>query len=199
MPEVGPIHRASRMALLLLAAYALVGGLISFIAYPADLPRLADWLNSGISIQPNTAIAVVAAALGLLMLWGHQPHAAVAFGLVVIAIGGSVLFQHASGLDLGVDALFLFGREWGNARVVVPGRMGPPGAISWTLIGLAMILASLHSHERLRAFAPASALVAKAIATPCQPSRPSPSRRRRSCWRRRSAWCSPCRNTPRFA
>ena len=63
MPEVGSVRRSSSVAQPVLAVYAFVGGLLSFIAYAADLPRLADWLNSGIAIQPNAAIAVMAAAL----------------------------------------------------------------------------------------------------------------------------------------
>jgi signal transduction histidine kinase len=34
----------------------------------------------------------------------------------------------------------MFGREWGRAAVIHPGRMGPPGATCWTLIGTALVL-----------------------------------------------------------
>ena len=84
--------------------------------------------------------------------------------MFVAAIGATVLFQYASGIDLGIDSLFLFGRTWGNSRVLVPGRMGPPGAISWTMIGLAIVLASIRSRPWPRAAAPMIALVATAIA-----------------------------------
>ena len=47
---------------------------------------------------------------------------------------------------------------------MVPGRMGPPGAISWTMIGLAIVLASIRSRPWPRAVAPMIALVATAIA-----------------------------------
>jgi signal transduction histidine kinase/CheY-like chemotaxis protein len=165
MPEVRTVHRSSSVVRLIVAVYALVGGLLSFLAYVADAPRLADWSNAGISIQPNAAIAVMAASLAVLLLSGGFDSAARVFGVLVAAIGGTVLFQYASGIDLGIDSLFLFGRTWGTSRGLVPGRMGPPGAISWTMIGLAIVLASIRSRSWPRAVAPGFALVATAIAT----------------------------------
>ena len=165
MPEVGSVHRSTSLAQPILAVYALVGGMLSFVAYVADVPRLADWLNSGISIQPNASIAVITAAIAVLLLWAGLFGAARIAGLVVFTIGATVLFQYASGINLGIDQLFLFGRPWGQALVLVPGRMGPPGAVSWTMIGLAIVLASNRSRSWARAFAPIVALVATAIAS----------------------------------
>jgi signal transduction histidine kinase/CheY-like chemotaxis protein len=165
MPEVRTVHRSSSVVRLILAVYALVGGLVSFFAYVADVPRLADWSNAGISIQPNAAIAVMSAALAVLLLSGGYTGAARLLGVLVAAIGGTVLLQYASGIDLGIDNLFLFGRTWGNSLVLVPGRMGPPGAVSWTMIGLAIVLASVQSRQWPRAVAPGVALIATAIAS----------------------------------
>jgi signal transduction histidine kinase len=165
MPEVGSVRRSTSIAQIALAAYAFVGGLLSFTAYAADVPRLADWLNSGISIQPNTAIAVMAAAFAVLLMWGGYARPAAILGAFVAVIGATVLIQYASGIDFGIDGLFLFGRSWGQNRVLVPGRMGPPGAISWTLIGTAIVLASIRSRPWPRALAPALALVPMAIAS----------------------------------
>jgi signal transduction histidine kinase/ActR/RegA family two-component response regulator len=165
MPEVVAARRSSSVVLLALAVYAFVGGLLSFTAYAADIPRLADWLNSGVSIQPNAAIAVMTAAFAVLLLWGGYHRPAMIFGMFVGAIGASVLFQYASDTNLGIDGLFLFDRTWGNRRVLVPGRMGPPGAISWTMLGTAIVLASIRSRAWPRAVAPVLALVAMAIAS----------------------------------
>jgi len=163
MPEVGRGHRSSSTTQLVLAIYAFVGGLLSFTGYVADVQRLADWLNSGISIQPNASIAVMAAGLALMLLWGGYTRVALVFGALVAAIGGSVIFQSISGIDLGIDGLLLFDRTWGNTGVLRPGRMGPPGAVSWTMIGLAVMLASHHSRHWTRALVPPFALVATAI------------------------------------
>jgi signal transduction histidine kinase/ActR/RegA family two-component response regulator len=165
MPEVGSVRRSSSVAQPVLAVYAFVGGLLSFVAYAADLPRLADWLNSGIAIQPNAAIAVIAAAFAVLLMWGGYVRAAGILGVLVAAIGGTVIFEFVSGIDLGIDGLFLFGRTWGRGGVIVPGRMGPPGAVSWTMLGLSIVMASIRSRQWPRAVAPSLALVAMAIAS----------------------------------
>ncbi|HKE84475.1 MAG TPA: ATP-binding protein [Vicinamibacterales bacterium] len=159
-------RRGSDIAQPLLAVYALVGGLTSFIGYYADIPRLADWLNFGISIQPNTAIAVMCASLALLLLRAGYRYAAAILGVLVFAIGSTVLVEIATGIDFGIDGLFLFGREWGHSGVIVPGRMGPPPAASWTMLGLALVLAAAaRIHDRLRAIAPLLAMLAVGIAS----------------------------------
>ena len=165
MPEVGSVRRSSGVAQPLLAVYAFVGGLLSFLAYVIDAPRLADWLNTGIAIQPNTAIAAMAAGVAVLMVWRGLPRLAGVVGIAVAAIGIATLFEYLSGIDLGIDGLLLFGRTWGRFGVLVPGRMGPPGAISWTLLGLSIAFASSRSRQWPRAIAPSLALVAMAIAS----------------------------------
>lgn len=138
-----PIPARVRAAITALAVYALAGGAVSFLGWVLDLQRLADWDGDGITIQPNAALAGVAAALAaILLVRGHRLIAA-ALGILVALIGGSVLLEYATGMDLGVDGLLLFGREWGQAGVLAPGRMGPPGSVSWTLIGSALALASV--------------------------------------------------------
>jgi signal transduction histidine kinase/ActR/RegA family two-component response regulator len=158
--------RCGSLALLLLAVYALVGGVSSFIGWYADVPRLTDWLATGISIQPNAAIAVTIAAIGLLLFRFGFRRSGGAVGVVVAAIGATVLIEYATGIDLGIDRLFVFDRAWGSLGVVAPGRMGPPGAVSWTILGLAMVFASSSSTRRWpRAMAPALSLVTMSIAS----------------------------------
>ena len=103
--------------------------------------------------------------LAVLLMWGGFPRAAGVLGVLVAAIGGTVIFEYASGIDLGIDGLFLFGRTWGTQRRHRPGRMGPPGALSWTMLGLSIVLASIRSPQWPRAVAPSLALVAMAIAS----------------------------------
>ncbi|HEY9467375.1 MAG TPA: HAMP domain-containing sensor histidine kinase, partial [Vicinamibacterales bacterium] len=158
------MHRSSSLVRLVLVVYALAGGLVSFLAYVVDAPRLADWSNSGIAIQPNAAIAVIAAALALLLLSIGFTTAVRALGVLVCAIGATVLFQYITRIDLGIDSLFLFNRTWGESGVLVPGRMGPPGAVSWTMIGLAIVLATIRSRPWPRTAAPIFALVGTVIA-----------------------------------
>lgn len=141
--------------------YALLGGVVSLGGYVLDLPRLADWDNDGIAIQPNAAFCVIVSSLALLSLVAGRHRIATFCGATVLAVGGLTLLQWVSGLSFGIDSLLLFGREWGRVGVVVPGRMGPPGSFSWTLIGAALVLSA--GRSRLRRWAAALALVTTAI------------------------------------
>jgi signal transduction histidine kinase/CheY-like chemotaxis protein len=164
MAELGATYRRSSPTQLLLAVYALVGGLISFLGWYADVPRLTDWGNAGISIQPNATIAVMCAALAVLLLRAGYRRMAGAFGLLVAAIGSTVLFESLTGISLGIDDLLMFGRTWGRQAVIVPGRMGPPGAISWTVLGLGLFFAAFASDRRWpRSLSPALALIGLTI------------------------------------
>lgn len=161
-----------RVAGALLGLYALVGGVLSFTGWVFDLPRLTDWYNNGISIQPNTCIAVIAAGAGLIFLTFGYRRVAACLGVVVALIGGTVVFQYLTGVNLGIDVLLMFDRTWGRVGVVTPGRMGPPGSVSWTIIGLTLFLTSISGtpHEpgpafQLRPLIPVLALLTTAIST----------------------------------
>jgi signal transduction histidine kinase/CheY-like chemotaxis protein len=93
-----------------------------------------------------------------------------ALGVFVFAIGVTVLIEYTTGVDFGIDTLFLFDRTSGGLGVLSPGRMGPPEAISWTLLGLAIVFASFPPTRQRRAggfrgVAPALALCAMSVAS----------------------------------
>ena len=133
----------SQVACATLGAYALVGGLVSFAGWVLNLQRLTDWINNGISIQPNTTLAVMASGAALIAISLGYWRLAAALGVFVGLVGATVLFQYLTGINLGIDSLLMFDRTWGRVGVIVPGRMGPPGATSWTLIGVTLVLTSL--------------------------------------------------------
>jgi hypothetical protein len=120
--------------------YAFAAGLLSFMGWVLDVRRLTSWAG-GISMQPNTTLAAAAAGAALVLLTrGRRPFAA-AFALLAGLIGLATLFEHMSGIDLGIDALLAFGRPWTGTATVAPGRMGPPAAISFLLLGLGLLSA----------------------------------------------------------
>ncbi|HZM93594.1 MAG TPA: ATP-binding protein [Vicinamibacterales bacterium] len=158
--------RRARNVSLALGVYPLLGAVISFAGWAADLPRLTDWNGAGISIQPNATIAAMASGIAILLLeYGHRRIAALC-GVLVAAIGSTVLYQYISGVDLHIDTLLMFERQWGRGGVLSPGRMGPPGATSWTIIGFAFIIASLFptTWVRTRSLVPLIASLTAAIA-----------------------------------
>lgn len=156
----------------LLGLYALVGGVVSLTGWVFNLPRLTDWHNNGISIQPNTCIAVIAAGAGLIFLTFGYRRVAACLGALVTLIGGTVVFQYLTGINLGIDTVLMFDRTWGRVGVVTPGRMGPPGSLSWTIIGLTLCLTSLSGTPenpghtfKVRPLIPILALLTSAIST----------------------------------
>ena len=133
-----------------LAAYAFVGGLVTLIGWFADLPRLTDWSGSGISMFANTAVAASAAGLAILLRLSRSSRAhAISRGLgfSVAAIGALTLVEHISGINLGLDTL-LVDPLWGQKAAVSPGRMGPPASVSFSLLGIALVLSSGKSRAR---------------------------------------------------
>src|SRR5262245_58462256 len=115
--------------------YALAGGIVSFGGWGFDVRRLTDWNDAGVSILPNTALATACAGAGLLAILSGRCRAAAWLGAFVAAVGATVWLQNLTGIDLGIDRLFLFGRTWGNTGVLHVGRMGPPASASWVLLG----------------------------------------------------------------
>jgi signal transduction histidine kinase/ActR/RegA family two-component response regulator len=123
-----------------IAVYVLLAATTSLAGWVFDVPRLTDWDNDGISIQPNATVAAITSAVALLLLASQRTHLAALCACVVMAIGSATIVEYVSGLDLGIDTLLMFERPWGRVGTVSPGRMGPPGSLSWTLIGIALLL-----------------------------------------------------------
>lgn len=147
-----------------LGAYALVGGALSLLGWVANVERLTDWFNNGISIQPNSTVAVVLSGIAVLALGRGRTRIAAVLGLVVAFIGFTALVQYLVAGDYSrLNTLLLFDRPWGRTGVVDPGRMGPPGATSWTLVGIALILADSRRAD-VRRLATRLALVTLAVA-----------------------------------
>src|SRR5688572_24261921 len=144
-----------------LAVIVLIGGISSFVGWAADIQPLTDWSGTSVSIQPNTTVAAMAVGLALLLARSWSRTAA-ALGLVATLIGAGTLFQHASGVDLGIDRLLLFDRSWGHGLTTSPGRMGVPGSVSWTLLGSGLLL--LRGGPKARRAASTLGLIAALLA-----------------------------------
>ncbi|HYW31192.1 MAG TPA: PAS domain-containing sensor histidine kinase [Gemmatimonas sp.] len=134
---------AARRALwiaLLLGMYTLVGGTLSLLGWILDRPRWSDWLMTDLAIQPNGALAAILTGVALLLLTTRYDRLAAVPGLAVAVIGGATLFENATDTSLSIDELLLFDRTWGLSLTVAPGRMGIPASLSFTLIGIALMM-----------------------------------------------------------
>lgn len=154
-----------RWSVLGLAGYALAGGALTLAGWFANAPRLTDWAGSGIAMFPNTAILAVCAGAALFLLnlgrrWAAR--ASGVLGLFVALLGSANLFQHLTGIDLGIDTLVAHA-PWGMKAATAPARMGPPASLSFTLLGVALALTGRGGKGRR--LVPILGLVASATAT----------------------------------
>ncbi len=139
-PPSSQTRRSTQIAAAL-GVYAFAGGLASLSGWVFDVRRLTDWYDKTISIQPNTAVVTIAAALALLLLLKEKRRAVMWLGMAAALIGAATLFEQLTDIDLGIDTLLIFDRPWGGMATTSPGRMGTPGATCWTLLGISLVLA----------------------------------------------------------
>jgi PAS domain S-box-containing protein len=148
-----------------IASYPILCGGITLVGWFGGKPRLTDWMSSGISMFPNAALAAVCSGAGLILTLrasSTRVRLGGLLGLVVFLLSGATLFQHLTGITLGIDTL-LIEPKWGAKAATAPGRMGPPASTSYTLIGLALIL-SAWCRSRLRRLIPGFGIGVCAIA-----------------------------------
>ena len=126
--------RVARLA----GAYALAAALLTLAGWIFEIRRLTSW-DGGASQMPNNAIAVALAGAALILWSFDRTRASTILGAIVAAIGCATLFEHVTGIDLGIDTLVLH-REWGQRGVVSPGRMGLPSSTALLVIGLSILL-----------------------------------------------------------
>src|SRR5262245_20992403 len=141
-PRSGPIPGWPKRLVAFAAVCGMAGGVITLVGWVADIQRLTDWRNDGISMFPNTAACAVASGLALLLhgLPGRRSRVATAcLGALVALIAGLTLVEHLTGIDLGIDVA-LMNRPWGQGAASAPMRMGPPASISFLVTGIALVL-----------------------------------------------------------
>jgi PAS domain S-box-containing protein len=129
-------------------ALALVG-LAVLIGWMFDMLLLKSLMPGWAAMKPNTAVALLLAAVAL---WPLAAPASESLAkrprrwLVRIAAGGITLIgaltlaQHTLGLNLGLDSLLF--REANSANTPWPGRMSPLAATDFLLLGSALLLIS---------------------------------------------------------
>jgi PAS domain S-box-containing protein len=145
-------RRAARVQDVVIAiagSYAALGGLLALLGWMLDIPRLIDWRGSGITMKANTAVCALAAGLGLLLArFAPQRQWCVrSAGVFLAVLGGLTLLEHLGNWNLGIDTL-LFDEPPGAVATAAPGRMGPPAASSFMLIGVALLLVTGNARAR---------------------------------------------------
>ncbi len=153
-PSVDDSRRPRQFALAL-SLFALMAGILSLVGWLTQTRRLTDWLNSGIHIFPNTALAASCLGAGLgwtLLMRGRMPLVAGFLGFAAFAIGAATLCEHIFNIDLRIDMLLVTTDAWGFRAAAAPGRPGLPASISFVLLGIAVMVTS--GNGRFRRVAP---------------------------------------------
>jgi uncharacterized membrane protein YphA (DoxX/SURF4 family) len=136
-------HRRCAAVTRMAGTFAFLAGLITLVGWFANAPRLTDWLNSGISMMPNTAICAISTGLALMLLPSGHRQLVSALGSFVGLVGAATLFEYLTGVEhmrqdrrvvaacwavrLALAASFL------SAVADRLGAWGPPGAdgVAW--------------------------------------------------------------------
>jgi signal transduction histidine kinase len=139
-------RRSGQMVALLAGAYAIAGGTVTLLGWALNIQRLTDWNNEGISMFANTAVCAATAGVALVLLTyrrgSQRPYVTARFLAAVVAlIGCLTVYEHISGVNVGIDTL-LFNRPWGQRASAAPMRMGPPASVSFMMLGIALLCAT---------------------------------------------------------
>ena len=136
------------------ASYAIFASGLTLLGWAIDRPRLTDWTNEGISMFPNAAVCGMFIGGAVILLASSSRlsninSARILAGLA-LGVGGLVIFEHITGVNVGIDTL-LFNKSWGQAAAAAPMRMGPPASASYVVLGTAVILTTFGPQARILA------------------------------------------------
>ncbi len=150
--------RTTATTLLMAAAGGLAVslGLTVLVGWHTHNNALLQIRPTWIAMVYNSALCFVLSGSALLTLaagaGGGRP--ALACGAVVLAVGGLNVFEVATGVDAGIDGLFM--EPYNRLHTPHPGRMALPSAVCFVLTGSALLAASGVAPRRAR---PASVAV----------------------------------------
>lgn len=129
------------------------GGIV-LVGWSLESEALRGFFAKLVALKANTALGFVLAGLSLWMFRSapapyHDPEQgqrrrllAAAYALSVILIGVLTLTEELGGRNLGIDGL-VFDRVMTKTGLLQPGRMGLGAALSFVLVGVALLLLDL--------------------------------------------------------
>lgn len=125
------------------ALLVMITGVVGMAGWAIESESLKSVLHDGVPMKTNAALGLLLAGTSLLlrMMSPRASRVVVAKGAAAIAavLGGLTLFEHGTGIDLGIDQLFFreASEAAGTARAV---RMGMPAALGLVVGGVALLL-----------------------------------------------------------
>lgn len=148
--------KADTITLVILIAVALVGIMV-IAGWHLHIRFLVQVIPGVISMQYNTALCflMLGASAGIHLAQRERIIPPAIGGAFVALMGILVVFEYMTGISLGIDTLFFY--PWERTLSADPGRMALTAAISFTCVGVAIVLKALRPRA-LAAFAIAHAL-----------------------------------------
>lgn len=131
------------LELLLGALPAILGLSVIYGWYTHNLELIQVYANF-VPMQFNTGFAFVLSGIGLIFIIKEHPAVGKAFGIAVLAIGILTLVEYSLEVDLFIDQLLM--DHYITTQTAYPGRMAPNTAISFSLIGISLILFGKKQH-----------------------------------------------------
>ena len=119
-------------------------GMAVLIGWATDNPFLKAVNPDFFTMKPNTALCLILLGLALLLHQSFPGSRKIGLtmrllALLVAAIGLLSLSQYVVGVDWGIDQ-FLFSDAPNAVRTTYLGRMAPTAAVTFTLLGMALLL-----------------------------------------------------------
>jgi PAS domain S-box-containing protein len=138
------------------AAYLAIGiGLAVLVGWLFDVTTLKSILPGLTTLKPNTAVGIVLCGIALWLLSMParltEPRARIGFACAgaVVVVALLTLAEYSFGWDVGIDRL-LFRDAVSSAGASMPGRMSINSAVSFLLIGSALLTINLESADGTR-------------------------------------------------
>ncbi len=131
------------------SAIGILVGASVLVGWLFDIPFLKNVLPGLVTMKVNTALCFILTGVGLRLLENEASpsrlrHLAQALATIVSLIGLFTLSEYLSGWDLGIDQL-LIEEPAGVVIASLPGRMAPITAVSFVLIGFALLLLDIET------------------------------------------------------
>lgn len=135
------------------------GGLV-LVGWSFQFEAVRNFFAGLVAMKVNTALAFVLSGVSLWLLRGRSQDdfdlrrasrrqlLAGSYAVVVILIGLVTLAEDLLGWDLGIDPL-VFGKPSAHSAGLQPGRMGGGTALSFVMIGAALLLLDAPRCQRL--------------------------------------------------
>ena len=133
---------------------AVMVGCLVLVGWILHLEFLKSGLLHSETIKANTALGLILLGVSSWLLLPDPPRRSrrcwgLFFGALLAAIGTMTVIEYAFGLDLHFDQL-LFRDDLGALAGQFPGRMAPVTAITFWVLGLALLLVDVETHGKQR-------------------------------------------------